>query len=175
MDKKAFTPYPLFETERLKIRELRMTDANDIYVLRSDEKVQKYLDRPKAKSVEDASKFIARIINIIAEQKSFYWGITLKNDTKVIGTICLWNFSPDGNSAEVGYEIHPDLQGQGMMREALLKILNFGFSTVKLESITAVVHPENERSVKILEKNGFKYSGAKNYIHIYMLNKRQFV
>ena len=100
------TPFPNLSTERLTLRQLNLQDDNEIFFLRSDERVLKYLVIPKANSIEEARAFIHKINN-----GSAYWAICLKNETKLIGTICFWNISKEENKAEIGYVLHPGYQG----------------------------------------------------------------
>ena len=51
-------PFPNIATERLSLRQLKIEDENEIFVLRSDERILKYLDLPIAKTIDDASNFI---------------------------------------------------------------------------------------------------------------------
>ena len=74
----------------------------------------------------------------------------------MIGSICLWNFSEDQKTAEIGYDLSPDYQGKGIMHESLCRIIEFGFQNLNLEFIEAFTHYKNEPSKKLLENNGFK-------------------
>jgi len=49
-----FNPFPLITTERLLLRQVEKSDVNEIFFLRSNENVMKYIDRPPAKSLDDA-------------------------------------------------------------------------------------------------------------------------
>jgi len=151
-----FTPFPNLATERLILRQLQIEDANEIFALRSSEEVNRFLDRPKAISIDEAKQFIYKINGVIDKNESVYWAITLKNENKVIGTICYWNISKENDMAEVGYELHPSFQGKGIMQEALLKVIDFGFEQMNLKTITAVPSADNYKSRKLIEKNNFK-------------------
>lgn len=164
-------PFPNIITERLSLRQLKIEDENEIFVLRSDERVLKYLDIPIAKTIDDARNFIEKINNGIINNEWIYWGITLKNKTKLIGTICIWNISKDGLTADIGYVLHPDFQGRGIMREALIKVINYGFEIMKLKSIDADLDPNNFKSIKLLEKNGFLYNRISDNGVIYSVVK----
>lgn len=144
-----------FRTARLHLRALKPDDANEILFFRSDERILEFLDMPKAKSLNDALLFINKITEGVRKGESFYWGFSLNGMKPLIGTICLWNFSVEKNSAEVGYVLHPDFQGKGIMHEALQKVLNFGFKNLLLNSIDADLSPKNVKSVRLLERNGF--------------------
>ena len=151
-----FHPFTELTTERLVLRQLNPGDDNEIFAIRSDDRVNKFLDRPKCTTIEEAREFIDKINNSINNNESFYWGITFRNDNKLIGTICFWNISRENYKAEIGFELHPDFQGKGIMHEALSKIIQFGFSVLQLKSIEGWTHVNNLSSMKILEKNNFK-------------------
>ena len=58
---KNFTPFPILKTERLTLRQLISSDDKEIFALRSNDNVNKYLDRKPSKSIADAKKFIQTI------------------------------------------------------------------------------------------------------------------
>lgn len=151
-----FDPFPILTTERLSLRKLSVDDVDEIFFLRSDEKVNKYLDRPRATSIEDAHNFINKTNHAIENNECIDWAISFNDDSRLIGSICLWNFAIEENKAEVGYELLPDFQGQGIAQEALLAVITFGFEVMKLKTIEAYTHKENLQSTKLLEKYNFK-------------------
>ena len=131
-----FHPFPELETGRLLLRKITPQDAPEIFFLRSNADVMKYIDRERAKSVKDAEEFIKKIINDILSNDAIIWSIDLKeNPGKLIGTICLWQFQKEHFRAETGYVLHPDHWRKGYMKEALEKVLDFGFDTLKLSRI----------------------------------------
>ncbi len=90
----------------------------------------------------------------------------MKNDNKLIGTICFWNIQWEDCRADIGYELNPEFWGKGIMKEAIPKVVGYGFITMKLHSIQADLHPGNIRSISVLEKNGFIKEGHfKESIH----------
>ena len=150
-----FKPFPHLITDRLSLRRITIEDANEIYFLRSDKHINKYLDRPKATSIEDANNFIKKKNYMIENNECIDWAISFKNNSRLIGSICLWNISKEENKAEVGYELLPDFQKQGIVQEALSEVINFGFDVMKLQTIEAYTHKENLQSTKLLEKFNF--------------------
>jgi ribosomal-protein-alanine N-acetyltransferase len=154
-----FNPFPGLQTERLLLRKLVEQDENEIYQLRSDESISKYLTRPLCQSIDEARSFIQRINIGIENNESLYWAISLKNNPSLIGTICLWNISWEHERAEVGFELLPGFQKKGYMQEALTAVLDFVFNSMRLHSIEGVVAPDNRSSIKILEKNHFVREG----------------
>jgi len=152
----TFTPFPVLKTERLTLRQLSVNDDKEIFALRSDKQVNKYIDRDPSKTIEDARKFIHKIAEVVRQNEGIYWAVTLTNNDNLVGTICLFNFSNENDQAEIGYELLPAFQGQGIMQEATSKVIAFGLDVIGLKVIEAYTHPENKNSSKLLEKHNFK-------------------
>jgi len=155
-----FNPFPEIKTDRLVLRKIEESDFDIILFLRSDKTVNKFIERPenrKTRNKTDAVKFIKEINENAKSNKSIAWGITLKNNSKIVGTICLWNFSNDKKIAEIGYDLNPIFQKKGIMDEALKCVVNFGFSKLNLSKIEASTHKENESSIRLLKKNRFQF------------------
>ncbi|MEO5908017.1 MAG: GNAT family N-acetyltransferase, partial [Ginsengibacter sp.] len=104
---------------------------------------------------EEARSFIKKINNNIKSNKSFYWAITIKGNPKLVGTICLWKFSENKKTAEVGYELNSAFQGKGIMDEALKKVIHFSFETLGITTLEAFTHKDNLKSISLLMKNNF--------------------
>ena len=149
------TPFPTLNTERLTLRLLTYADDHALFRLRSDGRVNRFLDRPPTTTLGDARTFIEKIETAIKNGESFYWVIALKNEDALIGTICYWNLVKEDDQAEIGYELHPDFQGKGIMQEAITAVLRFGFEQLKLKTITAFPRQDNRKSIQLLEKNNF--------------------
>ena len=160
MGHRNFTPFPVLKTERLTLRQLVSSDDNEIFALRSNDNVNKYLNRKPSKSIDDARTFIQTINSSIERNESIYWAITWNGTDKLIGTICLFDFSGDNLKAEIGYELLPDFQGKGIMQEATSKVIDFGIQHIGLKSIEAYTHVENQNSTNLLEKLNFKRDGV---------------
>ena len=116
----------------------------------------KCLDKLPATTVDEALEYIDKISVSIKNGDAILWGITVRDDPKIIGTICYWRMEKEHYRAEIGYVLHPDYTGKGMMHEALTEVLNYGFQKMKLHSVEARVNPHNIPSIKILEKNNFE-------------------
>jgi len=151
-----FTPFPVLHTERLTLRQLRNTDWPDLLLLRSDPSVNKYIDRAKQNNGEEMVVFIERINSNISAGHSVYWVICPEQNFDLIGTICLWNFSDNEKTAELGYELFPAHQKKGFMKEAVAAVLTFGFNTCLLTRIEAYTHKENMSSKELLKHFNFR-------------------
>jgi [ribosomal protein S5]-alanine N-acetyltransferase len=150
----TFTPFPILTTERLTLRQLAIDDEQQIFILRSDSEINKYLDRQVSNTSDDARGFICKI----TESGSLYWAITFSDKNLLVGTICLFGFSDENYKCEIGYELLTNFQGQGIMTEAMEKVIDYAFDTIKVKKIEAFLHRDNLSSIKLLEKFSFRNS-----------------
>lgn len=151
-----FSSFPVLTTPRLVLRQLTTQDADNILAIRSNEIVNQYLGRAKTNNVNEAKYFIQKINEGVDNKASLYWGICFHDQERVIGTICLWNFSEEENKCEIGYEMLPEFHGKGLMQEAIEKVLDYGFNTLQLKKIEAWTVSRNAGSIKLLERNSFQ-------------------
>ena len=150
-----FLPFHNLETDRLLLRRVVIDDVNEIFALRSDKEVMKYIPRPLVKTNEEALAHIAMIDEKIDSNEGINWAITLKGNPKLIGIIGHYRIKPEHFRAEIGYMLLPEYQGKGIITEAIKEVVNYGFKVMKLHSIEAIIDPENFGSEKVLQKNGF--------------------
>ncbi|ASK30134.1 alanine acetyltransferase [Chryseobacterium sp. T16E-39] len=143
------------ETERLILKNIDESNVEDILRIRSNEVINRYVMRNSPKTNYDALEFILTIKERTKNNQTVYLGISLKDQSNIIGTICLWNFSEDRKVAEVGYELLPDYHRRGIMSETLGAILNYGFNELNLQEIVAITNKHNENSIGLLLKHHF--------------------
>ncbi len=150
-----FDPFPEIKTERLLLRQVTPEDAHEMFYLRSSEALMKYICRPKPKDLDDILAFIQKVRDMIASNEGVAWAMTLKDNPKLIGHVSFHLLMKEHYRAEVGYILHEDHHGTGVMHEALQAIMEYGFAKMGLHSVQANVSQENTASRKLLEKNGF--------------------
>lgn len=148
-------PFPQLESKRLILRQLNVSDLNEIFSIRSNAEISEFLDRPLYKDLDEAGKFITKINKGVKNKEWIYWALAPKHENKLIGTICLWKISENKNKAEIGFELLPEYQGKGLMQEALSEVLEYGFNTMGLNKIDGEVDPRNIKSIRLMLKNGF--------------------
>ena len=160
----SINPFPLIATDRLLLRQLLISDADKLAELRSNEQVNKYLNRKSSSTIVETKAFINQINANISAGNSIYWVICLKDNPLLIGIICLWNLISEQEMAHIGYELLPQYHGKGLMHEALNAVLQYGFKKIKLKIIRGLTVPANIASVALLERNGFLQVKADEYV-----------
>jgi ribosomal-protein-alanine N-acetyltransferase len=152
--------YPILETERLILRQLDIEDSEDLFEYFSLDEVMEYYDLETFKTLEESKKIIHHFNDEFEKGKGFRWALELKSKKKVIGTCGYHNWFPEHFKAEAGYELNPKFWRKSYMKEAIKPILAFGFETMKLHRIEALIDPANISSEKLLLATGFKEEGT---------------
>lgn len=155
----TFSAFPELETKRCILRKIEISDADHLFEYLSRKEVTKYYDIETLTSKKEAEELIRGLLQRYKIGKQIRWGIILKNSGKFIGTCGFHALEREHFKAEVGYELHPDYWGKGIMTEVLAKIVQYGFLEMGLNRIEAFYMPANIPSKKVLEKNGFQYEG----------------
>jgi [ribosomal protein S5]-alanine N-acetyltransferase len=155
-----FQPFPELVTERLLLRQVHISDAPELFFLRSDKEVLKYIAREPAKSVEEVKTFIKTINQSIKQGEAVLWGIALRtNPAIIIGSIGFWRLQKENYRSEIGYVLHPHFWKKGIVKEAMQKVLEYGFEKIKLHSVEARIDPANKASQTVLLAAGFIKEG----------------
>ena len=144
-----------FLTERLILRNITEFDTQDIFEIRSSVEINQFLHRDPPKNSFEALDFILGIKKKSANSEILFLGISTRINPKLIGTICLWKFSEDRKTAELGYELLPHFHGKGIMSEAVNFILDYSFKDLNLKKIEAFTHKKNLKSIKLLQNSKF--------------------
>lgn len=147
------------ETERLLLRPVTLEDAEDLYEYASDEE-NVYFVFEQYQSLEDAPFSIA---NFFMDQPLGKFGIELKENNKFIGTIDLFNISPQKMSAEMGYILNSKYHQKGYMTEAGRALLALGFEKMELEKIYALCDSRNMASAGVMKKLGMKQEAHRRH------------
>lgn len=153
-------PFPLIETPILILKELKLTDAPALFSTFSLDQVTRYYDLDSFKQLDQAEELINRWGERYNQRKGIRWGVTLKSNPKlVIGTCGIHNWQKEHGKAELGYELHPEYWGKGIMQEALSYILEYCFYTIQLNRLEAFYDPAKKASALSLKKQGFVVEG----------------
>jgi len=152
----SYPNLPILETPRLLLREQTPADGPELFELRTNPEVMKYIDRKKPDSLEESLAVLQTMKEAQLKGLNLVWAIALKQEPeKMIGNIGFWQTDAANHRAEIGYMLHPAHWRKGMISEALSKVIHFGFELVKLHSICANINPNNDASRQLLLKHGF--------------------
>ncbi len=152
--------FPELSTERLILRKMTRRDAKSLFQFWSDHEVTKYMNMSSFKNMEQTLYMIDFLNNLFKNKEGIRWGIVRKEDNALIGTCGFNTWIKRSSRGEIGYELGREYWGKGYATEALKEVLKFGFEETRLNRAEAFVVPEASRSIRVLEKLGFKKEGT---------------
>ncbi|MDD3266859.1 MAG: GNAT family N-acetyltransferase [Burkholderiales bacterium] len=150
-------------TDRLLIRELTLNDTEFIFELLNQSSWKKYIGNKNIKSIEDAKQYLIDntikmyethgfglwcVTKIYSKQPLGIAGVTKRDNLPVI---------------DIGFAFLDRFIGHGYAYEACEAILDYTKSQLNSEQILAIVKPENNKSIKLLDKLGFTF---KEQVHL---------
>lgn len=167
----VFSRIPTIMTERLILRRMKPTDADDMFDYAKRHEVTEYLRWYPHQSKKYTSDYL-RYVSARYNLGDFYdWAVVEKESGRMIGTCGFTSFDLPHDSAEIGYVLNPDFHGNGYATEAATRVIEFGFSELGLHRIEARFMKENTASLHVMEKLGMTLEG---YRRDGMLIKQQY-
>ena len=150
------------ETERLILRELRLSDLNGMFELDSNPEVHKYLGNKPVKTKKESVKMIESVINQYKERGIGRWAAIEKSSGEFIGWSGLrlnneYKMNGFTEYYDVGYRLIPRFWGKGYATESGKAAVDYGFDILKLPALYATTELNNEASHNALLKIGLKY------------------
>lgn len=146
----------IIETDRLYLREIHVDITQDMFVLHSDEIVQRYTGEPTISTVEEMQEAILKRVGNYGKFGYGRWATFLKDEMKFVGWAGL-AYLPEFDEIDIGYRFLPQFWGKGIATEACTAILDYGFNTLQLERIVAIAMKENLASIRVMQKIGMQF------------------
>jgi [ribosomal protein S5]-alanine N-acetyltransferase len=156
MKRLPFESFPRLETERLILRKIDIDkDIVDFFVLRSDPEVMKYIPRKVATEHQEVIDLINAGNEGYERGEMMNLAMILKESKQFIGAVGLYRINWDNHRSEIGYILNPLHSGKGYVQEACTALIKFAFEEVGFHSLEAVIHPDNHKSIHVVEKLDF--------------------
>jgi [ribosomal protein S5]-alanine N-acetyltransferase len=154
------------QTERLKLTELSLTDLAQIHQLHSLPETDEFNTLGIPGTIQTTELLLSEWIKqqTLIPRQSYIFCIKFPETDQFIGLMALQTGKPNYKIAEVWYKIHPDHWKRGYTTEALIKLLEFGFTDLGLHRIEAGCAVENMASIRVLEKAGMTKEGSKRKV-----------
>lgn len=155
-------PFPVLETERLVLREITLDDATFWLRNFADPEVVELTAFEPPADLEGAKEEILRYaLRPFAQGTGIRWGISFRGSNDLLGTLGYHQWVREGgNHARIGYEILREQRRKGLMTEAMRAVLDYGFDTMSLNRVEALIDPINVASIRLVEGLGFRREGV---------------
>ncbi|MDO4742739.1 MAG: GNAT family protein [bacterium] len=154
-----FVPFPVLETDRLRLRRIRRSDTFDIYQYSKKQSVCKYTEWLPHTDIKQTRSFVRQTIKAYRKHEGMVWGIELKENGRLIGTCGFTVVDPTFLIAEIGYCLSDMYWRRGLGAEAVGCVVAFGFEVMKLLRIEVRMMVDNKASSALAEKLGFSFEG----------------
>lgn len=146
-------------TSRLVLRKIMYSDTADMFEFTSEVEISKHLSWYPHKSLYETKVIIERILSEYQNSIDYFsWGIILKSEEKLIGTVRLFDISFPNRRLELSYILNSNYQGNGYMTEAIQEVFKFclekGFNRFQARCTI-----NNYASEKVMLRLGMKYEG----------------
>lgn len=151
---------PTLTAERLLLRWLTPEDAPALFTVFGDPEVCRYWSRPAMRDVTAAAELQREVARHFAARTLFQWGIVERAGGDVIGTATLAWLSAEHGRAGIGYAFARSVWGRGYATEAVAALVAFAFDSLGMRRLEADVDPRNDRSIRVLERLGFRREGV---------------
>ena len=152
--------FPQLESARLHLREITDADAPALLAIHGDAEHMRWFGADPPADL-DGARGLVRLFASWRQQPNpgTRWGLERKDRPGLIGSCGLFAWNRAWRKCALGYELAPQQQGQGLMREALCAALDWGFAQMQLNRIEAQVHERNRASLQLLTGLGFEQEG----------------
>lgn len=149
---------PAIELDGLRLRPLRMADADALYAYLRDPVVTELTSYPVV-SRPMVESMIERSLSLWAAGELSKWGVALRHDDQLVGTCGFNEWSPGHRWAELAFDLAQPHWGRGLMRQAVAAVLQWTYRQSLVDRVHAFVRVDNKRSERLLERSGFVREG----------------
>lgn len=150
------------ETDRLLLRPLELTDAEDMFAMDKNPEVHKYLWQKPFEYISESIKIIEYVRNQYETNNIGRFATIIKETGEFIGWTGIKfvdNHTENGNTNffDYGYRLNEKFWGKGYATEATKLWLDYGLNQMNIDKIHAYTHGENIASNKVLKKTGMSF------------------
>lgn len=157
------------QTERIELRELTMDQIDHMVDLDSDPEVMHFISDGEPRPWEHHLEAIPKLLKYSEKNPGLgLWTAYLKETGEFMGWYILKHLLETGE-VEVGFRLKKKFWNKGYSTEAGKALVRYGFETVGLKRIIAIVRPDNLASQAVIKKLGLKEEGTGTYYGIHCL------
>jgi RimJ/RimL family protein N-acetyltransferase len=157
MTKEDISSMTIIETERLTLRKLAVEDAGFILNLLNQPSFIQFIGDRGVRTFEDANRYILRGAVASYERYSFGLYLTLLKESKIPIGICGLVKRDSLKDADIGFAFLPQYWSKGYAFESASAVLAYARNTLGLKRVLGITTPDNQGSIRVLEKIGLKF------------------
>lgn len=150
---------PVLLTHRLRLRPIRHDDALALFGVFGDPETMRFWDAPTRRTIAETAQLL-RGYRVAKQCRCLNWAITHRDEPTPLGVVWLGLVEPASRKGKIKFVLGRNHWRQGLMTEALVRILDHTFSDLRLHRVEACRHLEDERSGHLLHRLRFEREGT---------------
>lgn len=151
----------VLETKRLILKQPTSFDFDELVRLRTDHQVMQYIGTGDIQTESQVKEFIENAKPYSDKYDLGFYSVYEKEKNNFVGQAGLFHlgFNVNQPDIELAYRLHKKYWNKGYATELAKALIDYGFSKFSFPKIVAIIHPENDRSRRVMEKAGMTYHG----------------
>lgn len=146
------------KTERLKLRKVKLSDAEAIFrQYAQDPEVTRYVSWRAHHSLDETREYVRMCLLAWDVGKAYHWAIERLEDKQVIGMVIARIV---GEKWELGFVLARAYWGKGYMTEAVRGLVAWALKQKEIYRVWAVCDTDNVASARVMEKAGMQREGT---------------
>lgn len=142
-------------SQRCYLRKLEISDSQQLFEnVYSDPKVAGYMSWNLYNNVTEVENYLRKWQESY-KQNECYWGVFLRENNELIGTVYLYDENAGAEVGFISYCFGSKFWGNGYATETVKVVLQYGFNDIGYNNITTFVAKSNIRSQNVLSRLGF--------------------
>ena len=150
---------PVWETERLRAREMSLADLDFVAAMLAHPEVMRFY--PRRYSRAEARGWVERQLGRYREHGHALWLVEERAGGEPVGQVgLLWQQVNSAPQPEVGYLVHRPFWRRGYATEAALATRDHAFHALDMPRVVSLIRPENLPSQGVARKLGMQPEGT---------------
>lgn len=154
-------PEPPLADDVVRLEPLHRKLAGELgWVVAGDPDIRRYTYVPTEPAPDFLDKWLRRYEEGWDNGSCAGFAIRGADDGAMLGFAAIVQLDLDGREGEIGYMVDRPARGRGAATRAVELITAWGLSTLGLERLELRIHPENEASMRVAERAGYRLDGV---------------
>lgn len=168
LSKNPYEKFPHIVTEELTLRKIEASDLDSLFDIYSNEKLFQYSPVMLKKNKDTVANMIGHFERDFHKGKEIFLGICLNSEPKkFVGVAEMFDYSREVNMITIGYRLNDSYWGKGIAAKTVKAVTEYLFKEIGINRVQAFVMPENVKSQKVLQRNGFVEEGTIRQGHVW--------
>lgn len=153
------TEFPIIKTERLLLRQFVDHDLENVFKGLSHPNIIKYYG-VSFQTLEETKEQMTFFADLEKNETGIWWAVCSADNKTFYGAGGLNSLSKEHKKAEIGFWLISEFWGNGIMKEAIPLICDYGFNNLELHRIEGFVESENKNCKNAMAKLDFQHEGT---------------